>query len=53
MNKLVNKFIADGTLKSALALVRYANKHPMAVISLGWEELEYYNQAQSAVNANN
>lgn len=39
MKKLVEKYLADRSEKNRLAIVRYVNKHPMAICTLTHDEL--------------
>jgi hypothetical protein len=49
MQSLINKFNADDSLANAIKIVKYTQKHPMAVASLSKDSLDTFNRAKAMV----
>ena len=49
MNKLLNKFNSDQSLKNAMALLKYIGKHPMAMLTASDNDSETISRARHVV----
>lgn len=49
MNKLIQKYAANRSLKSAVALIAYLEKHPMAMTMVSNEDSRLIREANSKV----
>ena len=49
MNKLIQKYAANRSLKSAMALIAYLEKHPMAMTMVSNEDSKLIREANSKV----
>jgi hypothetical protein len=49
MNKLILKYAANRSLKSAIALITYLEKHPMAMMMVSNEDSRLIREANSKV----
>ena len=49
MNKLILKYAANRSLKSAIALITYLEKHPMAMMMVSNEDSKLIREANSKV----
>lgn len=49
MNKLLQKYVVNRSLKSAIALITYLEKHPMAMTMVSDEDSKLIREANSKV----